>query len=208
MNTLVTRFCKIIPVVALAGLPLTASAQDKARDVLFTQNDVTVEFLLDGPTGGHGTEAGFASGAIRGTTLTVFHFENGALTNHVGITDVDGDRIIFLKRGTGIPIDCLPSSLPGCVPAPLNDPSATPDQQVFGFGLGAIPLNFTLQGTYTVVAVTGKYAKDYQLGDTFPFKSIATNPNFPPATIPLPPGSKIVPGTEYVEVYRNPRTRQ
>jgi len=199
MNTVVSRVCKIIPVVGLLALPLTANAQDKARDVLFTQNDVTVEFLLDGPAGGHGTEAGFADGAIRGTTLTVFHFENGVLTNHVGITDVDGDRIIFLKVGTGVPIDVV---------APVTDPSADPAHQVFGLGLGQIPLNFTLQGTYEVVAATGKYAKEYQLGEKFPFKSIATNPNFPPATIPQPVGSKIVPGTEYIEVYRNFKHRQ
>ena len=136
-----------------------------------------------------------ATGAIKGTTLTNFRFEGANLNNYVGIADVDGDRIIFHKTGTGVPID-------------VTAPIAPDDGHLFGFGLGLIPLNFTLQGTYEVVAATGKYAKEFQIGDTFPFKSIATNPNFPPATIPQPPGSRIVPGTEYVEVYRNPKTRQ
>lgn len=192
-NHIVNAF-RAVAVVGLLSVPFTANAQDKARDVLFTQQDVVIEFNLDA-TGGHGVEAGFASGAIKGTTLTNFRFEGANLNNYVGIADVDGDRIIFHKTGTGVPID-------------VTAPIAPDDGHLFGFGLGAIPLNFTLQGTYEVVATTGKYAKEFQIGDTFPFKSIATNPNFPPATIPQPPGSRIVPGTEYVEVYRNPKTRQ
>jgi hypothetical protein len=191
MNTLVSRAWKIIPVVVLMSAPLVAHAQerDKDDDVLFKQADNTVEFILDfdssGLIGGHGVEAGTARGAIEGATLTNFLFRGLGLDNRVGIADIDGDRIIFRKTGTG-------TFLP-----PLNDPSSAPNFQVYGL-TGS---NIVLTGTYTVVATTGKYTKKFQIGETFPFSSIATNPSWPPATPPTP--GTIVPGTEYVVVYRH-----
>lgn len=171
------------------SVPLTASAQ--GRNVLFTQRDVTIEFILDfeggTPIGGHGVEAGTASGAINGATLTNFKFRGLSLDNRVGIADVDGDRIIFRKTGTG-------RFLP-----PLTDPSSPPDFQVFGL-TGS---NIVLSGTYQVVEATGKFAKQFRIGEEFPFISMATNPSWPPATPPAFP--RIVPGSEYVEVYSHRR---
>jgi hypothetical protein len=193
MNTLLSRAWKIILVVVLTSAPLVANAQerrDNDDNVLFRQADNTIEFILDfgssGPIGGHGVEAGTARGAIEGATLTNFEFRGLSLDNRVGIADIDGDRIIFRKTGTG-------TFLP-----PLNDPSSAADFQVYGL-TGS---NIVLTGTYTVVATTGKYMKRFHLGETFPFSSIATNPSWPPATPPTP--GTIVPGTEYVVVYRHP----
>jgi hypothetical protein len=186
-NVVALRACQIVAAVVLMSVPSKASAQ--ARDVLFTQRDMTIEFNLDFDNGqligGHGVEAGTASGAIQGATLTNFQFRGISLDNRVGIADLDGDRIIFKKTGTGTQL------------APLNDPSSGPNFQVFG-QTGA---NFVLSGTYEVVETTGKFAKQFYIGEQFPFVSIATNPNFPPATPPTFP--KIVPGSEYVEVYRH-----
>ena len=171
------------------SVPFTASAQ--ARNVLFTQRDVTIEFNLDFdgvspmPIGGHGIEAGTASGAIEGATITNFKFRGLSLDNRVGIADVDGDRIIFRKFGTG-------RFLP-----PLTDPSSPPDFQVFGLTGSSI----VLSGTYQVVETTGKYTKQFRIGEEFPFISIAPNPSWPPATTPRL--GTIVPGSEYVEVYTN-----
>jgi hypothetical protein len=151
---------------------------------------MTIEFNLDfggnppAPIGGHGVEAGTASGQINGATLTNFLFRGLSLDNRVGIADLDGDRIVFRKTGTG-------TFLP-----PLNDPTSGPNFQVFGL-TGS---NIVLTGTYEVVQTTGKYSKQYKIGDQFPFTSIAVNPSWPPATTPTL--GTIVPGSEYVEVYR------
>jgi len=186
----VSRVCGTIAALALLITPHTVGAQ--ARDVLFTQRDVTIEFNLDfdltispGPIGGHGVEAGTASGAINGATITNFQFRGLSLDNRVGFADLDGDRIIFRKSGTG-------TFLP-----PINDPTSGPNFQVFG----ATGSNIVLTGTYEVVQTTGKYTKKFKIGDTFPFTSMATNPSWPPATTPKP--GTIVPGSEYVEVYSN-----
>ena len=186
-NLVVLRACQLVAAVVMLCVPSKASAQ--ARNVLFTQRDITIEFNLDFDNGqfigGHGVEAGTASGAIEGATLTNFKFRGVSLDNRVGIADLDGDRIIFKKTGTGTQL------------APLADPSSDPDFQVFG----ATGANFVLSGTYEVVQATGKFAKKFQIGEQFPFVSIATNPNWPPATTPTFP--QIVPGSEYVEVYRH-----
>jgi len=190
MNGVVSRACQtLLAAVVLIGVPLTASAQANAN-ILFTQRDVTIEFILDFdpsspmPIGGHGVEAGTASGAIEGATLTNFKFRGITLDNRVGIADVDGDRIIFRKSGTG-------RFLP-----PLTDPSSPPDFQVFG----ATGSNIVLSGTYQVTEATGKFAKRFRIGETFPFISMAVNPSWPPGTTPRL--GTIIPGSEYVEVYK------
>jgi hypothetical protein len=188
-NMVVSRAGWTIAALVLLIVPSMVSAQ--ARDVLFTQRDVTIEFNLDfdgvspAPIGGHGVEAGTVSGAIQGASLTNFMFRGLSLDNRVGIADLDGDRIIFKKTGTG-------TFLP-----PLNDPTSGAGFQVFGL-TGS---NIVLTGTYEVVQTTGKYTKKYRIGDQFPFTSIATNPSWPPASTPK--AGTIVPGSEYVEVYIN-----
>ena len=191
-NKVVSLACKAIAALVLVSAPFTASAQDgNRRNVLFTQQDQTLEFHLDfagtppALIGGHGVEAGTVSGAIKGTSLTNFQFRGLSLDNRVGIADTDGDRIIFRKQGTGF---FLP---------PVNDPSSPADFQVFGLTGSTI----VLEGTYEVVATTGKYSKRFHIGELFPFRSIATNPSWPPATTPAL--GSIVPGTEYVEVFSN-----
>src|SRR5262245_26404151 len=122
-NKVVSLVSKAIAVLVLVSAPFTAHAQDNRRNVLFTQQDQTLEFHLDfdgtppSLIGGHGVEAGTVSGAIQGTSMTNFKFRGLSLDNHVGIADTDGDRIIFRKQGTGF---FLP---------PLLDPSAPPDFQ-------------------------------------------------------------------------------
>src|SRR5262245_9118003 len=86
--------------------------------VLFIQQDKVVTFDLTPPNmadqplgGGQGANVGTATGAINGTTLVNFKFtftSNPLLRpltfnfdNRAGITDKDGDSIIFKNVGTG-----------------------------------------------------------------------------------------------------------
>jgi len=165
--------------------------------VLFMQQDRVVTFDLTPPTadaplgGGIGAQVGTATGAINGTTVVNFKFTFTSnpfarplsfnFDNRVGITDTDGDQIIFKNIGTGR------------FNAPLLDPTdggnpGAPPFQVFGNGAGG-----PLTGTYEVVATSGKYVSQYPIGKVFPYRAISFNP----ATPPTPPGTT---GSSYVEV--------
>jgi len=108
-------------------------------------------------------------------------FPNFTFNNRAGITDIDGDQIIFKNVGTGRFIG------PG-----LADPSVAPGvppYQLFANGIGG-----PLTGTYEVVATSGKYSHRYRIGQKFDYKGVAYNPSTPPT-----PGGSL--GSVYVEVY-------
>ncbi len=154
--------------------------------VLFTQQDKVISFVVNPANGtGVGVESGTATGAINGVTLTNFSFTittfpNFAFDDQVGITDIEGDQIIFKNVGTGRFI------LPG-----LLDPTQPLSNQVL-FSTTSF-LGGPLTGTYVVVATSGKYVRQYPLGTVLQYRAIAMNPNSPPAA----PGSV---GSTYVEV--------
>jgi hypothetical protein len=99
----------------------------------------------------------------------------------VGITDVDGDQIIFRNVGTGA------FNPPLLDPSVGGNPGVAPFQ-VFGNGNGG-----PSTGTYEVLATSGKYVTAYPVGTTFPYRAVFFNP----ATPPTPSGTT---GTSYVEV--------
>jgi hypothetical protein len=168
----------VAAVLLLGALPLSA----KSNKVLFIQQDKVVAF---DPVTGIGAQTGVASGDINGVSIVNFQFVITAFpdftfNNRAGITDVDGDQIIFKNVGTGR----------FTFPA-LNDPTLTPGTppfQVFGNGIGG-----PLRGTYEVVATSGKFAAEYYLGQLFTYRAIAYNPSTPPTA----PGTV---GSVYVEV--------
>lgn len=88
------------------------------------------------------------------------------VNSRIGITDADGDQIIFKNVGTG-------KFLPG-----VSDPSVggNPPFQVFGNTLGG-----PQSGTYQVVATTGKYTSMFSIGQTFVYRAVFYNPSSPPA---------------------------
>ena len=152
------------------------------KKLLLVEQDKVVSF---DPATGVGSSAGTVTGRINGTSTvnfqwTITAFPNFNIDQRIGITDVDGDQIIFKNVGTGRFV------FPG-----LSDPSltpATPPFQVFSNGLGG-----PLTGTYEVVATSGKYQSQFPIGNTFPSRGVAYNPSSPPS----PPGSL---GSVYVEV--------
>jgi hypothetical protein len=180
------RLCAVlISISALCGAP-TMLAEPHFR-LLFAQHDKVISFTVN-PTIGTavGVESGTATGAIKGTTLTNFSFAittfpDFTFDDQVGITDLDGDQIIFKNVGTGRFI------VPGLV-----DPTQPVSNQVL-FSTTSF-LGGPLTGTYVVVATSGKYIKQYPLGTVFQYRAITMNPNSPPA----PAGSL---GSTYVEVY-------
>jgi hypothetical protein len=167
--------------IGLAG-PSPARA-DKKPHIMFIQQDKVVAF---NPGTGEGAQTGTATGDINGVSIVNFQFlittfPNFNFNNRAGITDIDGDQIIFKNVGTGRFV------FPG-----LFDPSvnpADPPYQVFANGLGG-----PLTGTYEVVATSGKYSHRFRIGQKFPYKGVAYNPSTPPT----PAGSL---GSVYVEVY-------
>jgi hypothetical protein len=179
--------------IALAACTITASAEqpdDKGRNVLFSHRDLSVEYHVTQfagqiPVLGHGVQVGTAQGAVTGSTITAFTFIGPIAESRVGITDLDGDRILFRKSSVGQFV------------APINDPTTSnPLLNVFGGG------GLVLAGTYEVIGSTGKYTKRFRPGDKFPFRSVTSAPGIPqPATPPLV--GQIPMGTEYVEVYSN-----
>jgi hypothetical protein len=94
----------------------------------------------------------------------------------VGITDIDGDQIIFENVGTGRFL------FPG-----LSDPTPSVPTQVLQNLQG--PLGGPLTGTYQVAATSGKYVNTYPIGLVLQYRAIAMNPN------------NGDPGATYVEVY-------
>lgn len=160
---------------------------DPPLNILFIQQDKVISFVVNPSNGtGVGQESGTAIGAINGVTLTNFSFTittfpNFTFDDQVGITDLDGDQIIFKNVGTGKFI------VPG-----LQDPTQLLSNQVL-YNKTAF-LGGPLTGTYVVVATSGKYVKPYPLGTVLQYRAIAMNPNSPPA----PAGSV---GSTYVEVY-------
>jgi hypothetical protein len=176
-----TVLCTVL--IGLFGA--SSSSADKKPNVIFTQQDKVVAF---DPGTGLGSQTGTALGDINGATIvnfqiTITSFPNFTFNDRVGITDTDGDQIIFKSVGTGRFL----------VSSALSDPTlggnpGTFPFQVFGNGLGG-----PLTGTYEVVATSGKYATDYYIGRTFPFRAVLYNPSTPPT----PPGTT---GSVYVEV--------
>lgn len=173
-------------------LPQPAMSQggdaNEPRNILFILQDKVTRFDIPG---GLGLQVGTATGKINGVSITTFQFDFStfpafSFNNRLGITDTDGDQIIFKVRGTG-----------GFV-APLVDPTipgdtTAPQSQVLG-GLGG-----PVSGTYEVIATSGKYSKAYKNGDKFPFKAIGYNPN--PASIAAGGDPS---GFTYVEVFNKP----
>ncbi len=163
-------------------------ANGKRRNILFTLQDKVIKFNEDGT----GVQVGTATGKIEGVSITNFAFDLSAFPlfsfdNRLGITDTDGDQIIFQVLGEGIFV------------APLADPTmdvpaepADPNSQVL-FGAGG-PVN----GTYEVLATSGKYSTKYAIGDTFPFEAVGYNPN---PFLTLPEAEPL--GAVYVKVFSN-----
>jgi hypothetical protein len=177
----------------LIGLSNAASAKPgkppkPVKHVMFIQQDKIVSF---DPATGIGAETGTATGDITGTTtenfqFTITSFPAFTFNSRVGITDTDGDQIIFKNVGTGTFL----------VPA-LQDPTlggnpGSAPFQVFGNGLGG-----PLVGTYEVLATSGKYVTSFPIGTTFPSKAVLYNPSSPPTTA----GTT---GSVYVEVSDKP----
>jgi hypothetical protein len=187
------RFRALMLTVA-AALLLTiipAGAQPGGKDddergehakLLLVEHDKVVAF---DPATGLGAQTGVATGKINGVSIvnfqfTITAFPSFSFKNRAGITDLDGDQIIFKNEGTGRFV------IPG-----LNDPTltpVTPPFQVFSNGLGG-----PLVGTYEVVATSGKFVAKYPIGKTYPYRAVAFNPSVPPSA----PGTL---GSVYIEV--------
>lgn len=187
-TNLYSRFrCAGLCAVILSLSGASAVLADPPLRLLFVQQDKVISFVVNPSNGtGVGQESGTAIGAINGVTLTNFSFSittfpNFTFDDQVGITDLDGDQIIFKNVGTGKFI------VPG-----LQDPTQPVSNQVL-FNATSF-LGGPLTGTYVVVATSGKYVKSYPLGTVLQYRAIAMNPNSPPA----PAGSV---GSTYVEVY-------
>jgi hypothetical protein len=177
--------------VALIGLYGVFPTMAKKEKVLFIQQDKIVTFALTPFGGFEGAQTGTATGAINGASIVTYKgtftpFPNYAIDNRVGITDTDGDQIIFRMVGTGRFI--TPPLLDPTVPVPAN---AAP-YQVFGNGLGG-----PSTGTYEVVATSGKYSSDFDIGQAFPYRAVSYNPPFALTGRPTPSGTT---GSAYVEV--------
>ena len=182
-TTFAEKTLTLFALIAALGTPFIARAQSEDRpDLLFVQRDRAPEFVLDFaanspvPVGGHGIEVGTHREPLRAPPSPISSSGASAWTIALASPTSMANRIIL---------------------APIADPTSAADFQVYG----ATGSGIVLTGTYQVVATTGKYVSRYRIGQTFRFKSIATNPSFPPASAPAP--GSIVPGTEYVEVYRN-----
>lgn len=163
-------------------------AEGPKPPILFIQQDKVTSFSF---ATGQGAESGVATGAINGVSLTNFYFTTTitstpcattsqfpcfTFNDHVGITDIDGDQIIFENVGTGKFI------IPGLFDTTVGVPT-----QVLQSSLG--PQGGPLTGTYKVAATSGKYVKAYPIGLVLQYRAIAMNPNN---------GDN---GSTYVEVY-------
>jgi hypothetical protein len=177
----------LVCMLAIAALAISFSAKSvhagKVK-IAFTQQDKIVAF---DPGTGLGAQTGVATGDITGATVvnfqwTITSFPNYTYNDRVGITDTDGDQVIFRSTGTGRFV------IPGLQDPTLGgNPGAAPFQP-FGNGLGG-----PQSGTYEVVATSGKYASLYSIGQILQAKSVVYNPSTPPT----PPGTT---GSSYTEV--------
>lgn len=173
--------------------------------VMFSQQDRVLRFnTLSGEgiqVGTAKSQRGCGPGQITGDSIVNFRFNivelpNLEFDNRVGITDLDGDQIIFENKGTG-----------RFVIPPLIDPGASLLNQVFGgtpvpcpgFGGPCAGVGGPLEGTYRVVATSGKYVELYPIDTEFLYRGVAYNPSSPPA-------DNFDLGTVYVEVYWPPLT--
>jgi hypothetical protein len=135
---------------------------------------------------GLGLRAGTASGKINGASITTSKFVTSGFplfttNDRVGITDTDGDQIIFRVLGNGQFIN------PVIDPTVPGDTTAPPTQVLGGTGS-------TVSGIFEVVATSGKYTRLYKFGERFEFKSVMYNPN--PAAADADPF-----GAAYTEVF-------
>lgn len=163
-------------------MSFSASSLHAAKRLSFTQQDKFASFDF---VTGLGAMTGTATGDIKGVTNVNFQWIPASPTTftyseRVGITDTDGDQIIFRSVGTGT-----------FLTTPLSDPTVggnpgTAPFQVFGNALGG-----PRTGTYEVIASSGKYAG--LLAQTFQTKSVVYNLSSPPA----PTGTL---GTSYTEI--------
>ena len=186
-------------VIALTGSSFRAQGQTQPT-LLLIQRDKVIRFNT---VTGVGIQTGTSSGRINGVSIVNFKFTEAAtglpditFDNRAGITDLDGDQIIFHNVGIG-----------RFVVPPLIDESlgATLTNQVFGatplpcpgFGGSCSGVGGPLQGTYEVVATSGKYVRLFPLGTKYPYRGVAYNPS-------SPPGDPEDFGNVYVEVYDAP----
>jgi len=204
-------YCAAAGAVAIGLLGTSTARADDALSrendfkkdrVLFIQQDRVITFTLTTPNGdqqlggGIGSQVGTATGAINGTSVVNFKFTFTSnpfvrpvtfdFDNRVGITDTDGDQIIFKNVGKGRFDPALIDPTLG------GDPGNAPFQ-VFGGTQGA-GLGGPLSGTYQVVARSGKYLRQFHIGETFKYRAISFNPAAPPNA----PGTT---GSSYVEVF-------
>ena len=183
-------------VIALVGL--VSRVQGQTAGLLLIQQDKVIRFNT---VTGEGVQVGSATGRIAGVSIVNFKFSEAVtglpditFDNRAGITDLDGDQIIFHNVGTG-----------RFVIPPLIDETATLTTQVFGatplpcpgFGGSCSGVGGPLAGTYEVVATSGKYRSLYPIGRKFPYRGIAYNPS-------SPPGDPNDFGAVYVEVLATP----
>ena len=186
-------------VIALTGSSFRVQGLTQPP-LLLIQRDKVIRFNT---VTGEGIQVGTASGAVNGVSIVNFIFSEAAtglpditFDNRAGITDLDGDQIIFHNVGIG-----------RFVVPPLIDKSqgATLNNQVFGatplpcpgFGGSCSGIGGPLRGTYEVVATSGKYVSRFPIGTKYPYRGIAYNPS-------SPPGDPEDFGFVYVEVYDAP----
>ena len=184
-------------VIALIGAISNVKGQD-GPGLLLMQQDKVIRFNT---VTGEGIQVGTATGKISGVSIVNFIFSEAAsglpditFDNRAGITDLDGHQIIFHNTGIG-----------KFVVPPLIDETAVLTNQVFGatplpcpgFGGSCSGVGGPLEGTYEVVATSGKYEAPYPIGTKYPYKGIAYNPS-------SPPGDPNDFGAVYVEVVDAP----
>lgn len=204
-------FAALLLVTAGTSSPLYAQGKSAShrksdshrRNVLITLQDKVIRFDVNpaSPTAGQGVQVGTATGRVNGVSITNFQFDLfsnfPAFTfhNRAGITDQDGDQVIFRVLGSGNFV--IPPLLDPTVPSdhPAGFPDAPPDQVLGGTG-GPV------SGTYEVVATSGKYSQLLQIGQKFPFRAVGYNPN-PFAVLGGPEPTDEALGAVYIEVYSN-----
>ena len=183
--------------MAFIGGSSPLRGQDRSG-LLLIQQDKVIRFNT---VTGEGIQVGSATGRINGVSIVNFKFTEArtglpdiTFDNRAGITDLDGDQIIFHNVGIG-----------RFVVPPLIDRTASLTNQAFGatplpcpgFGGSCSGVGGPLQGTYEVVATSGKYVSQFPLGRKFPYRGVAYNPSSPPGD----PGDF---GAVYVEVSATP----
>ena len=184
--------------LVIAAIGMLDRAHGQSSGLLLIQQDKVIRFNT---VTGEGVQVGTATGKINGVSIVNFKFSEAdtglpdiTFDNRAGITDLDGDQIIFHNTGTG-----------RFVIPPLIDKTGTLTNQVFGatplpcpgFGGSCSGVGGPLAGTYEVVATSGKYVNLYPLGRKFPYRGIAYNPS-------SPPGDPNDFGAVYVEVQATP----